>query len=128
MTLNVFFTLMTLGSQGRLALGVTSRAAQGATACVSYLALSIGVVAGLMLANGALGGAFPALPLERLASWLPLGLRGTAMVAFGLTMSVLVLLTLVSEGGFRKGEISTVVPSFFAFYAFFFGMTYWLFA
>jgi hypothetical protein len=92
------------------------------------LALTIGVAAGLMLANGALGGAFPALPLERLASWLPLGLRGTAMVAFGLTMSVLVLLTLVSEGGFRKGEISTVVPSFFAFYAFFFGMPYWLFA
>lgn len=92
------------------------------------LGLSIGVVAGLMLANGAFGGAFPALSLERLASWLPLGLRGTAMVAFGLTMSVLVLLTLVSEGGFRRGEISTVVPSFFAFYAFFFGMTYWLFA
>ena len=92
------------------------------------LTLSVGVAAGLMLANGALGGAFPALPLERLASWLPLGLRGTAMVAFGLTMSVLVLLTLVSEGGFRKGEISTVVPSFFAFYAFFFGMTTWLFA
>ena len=46
----------------------------------------------------------------------------------GLTMIVLVLLTLVSQGGLRKGELSTAVPSFFAFYAFFFGMTYWLFA
>ena len=91
------------------------------------LALTIGVAAGLMLANGALGGAFPALPLERLASWLPLGLRGTAMVAFGLTMSVLVLLTLVLEVA-SGGDMSTVVPSFFAFYTFFFGMTYWLFA
>jgi hypothetical protein len=90
--------------------------------------LGIGIAAGLFLANGAPAGVLNALHLELLASWLPLGLRGTAVAAFALTMGVLVLLTAVSEGGFRKGEISTVVPSFFAFYAFFFGMTYWLFA
>jgi hypothetical protein len=90
--------------------------------------LVIGIVAGLILANGAPAGVLDALHFEGLASWMPLGLRGTAVAAFVLTMGVLVLLTAVSEGGFRKGEISTVVPSFFAFYAFFFGMTYWLFA
>jgi hypothetical protein len=92
------------------------------------IVLGIGILAGLFLANGAPAGVLGALHLEGLASWLPLGLRGTAVSAFALTMCVLVLLTVVSEGGFRKGEISTVVPSFFAFYAFFFGMTYWLFA
>jgi hypothetical protein len=90
--------------------------------------LIVGIVAGLVFANGAPAGVLQALHFEGLASWLPLGLRGTAVAAFALTMGVLVLLTAVSEGGFRKGEISTVVPSFFAFYAFFFGMTYWLFA
>jgi hypothetical protein len=90
--------------------------------------LAVGVLVGVMLAYGGPSSALAALHTEKLASWLPLGLRGTAVVAFGLTMGVLVLLTLVSQGGFRKGEISTVVPSFFAFYAFFFGMTYWLFA
>jgi hypothetical protein len=90
--------------------------------------LMIGIVAGLLLANGAPAGVLEGLRFDDVSSWLPLGLRGSALVAFGLTMGVLVLLTAVSEGGFRKGEISTVVPSFFAFYAFFFGMTYWLFA
>ena len=89
--------------------------------------LIVGVVMGLMLAGGGPSGVLEALDARGLAHWLPLGLRGTAVVAFALTMVVLVLFTLVSEGGFRKGEISTVVPSFFAFYAFFFGMTYWLF-
>jgi hypothetical protein len=63
-----------------------------------------------------------------ISSFLPLGLRGTAIVSFGLTMAVVVLLTLVSQGGLRTGELSTAVPSFFAFYAFLFGMVYWLFA
>ena len=94
----------------------------------SIVILVMGIVAGLALANGAPAGVLDALHLEGLGSWSPLGLRGTAVAAFALTMGVLVLLTAVSEGGFRKGEISTVVPSFFAFYAFFFGMTYWLFA
>jgi hypothetical protein len=92
------------------------------------LILALGVVAGLVLANGGPSGVLEALHAGKHSSWLPLGLRGTAVVAFGLTMAVLVLLTLVSEGGYRKGEITTVVPSFFAFYAFFFGMTFWLFA
>ena len=90
--------------------------------------LAVGVLVGVMLAYLGPSSALAALHTEKIASWLPLGLRGTAVVAFGLTMSVLVLLTVVSEGGFRKGEISTVVQSFFAVYAFFFGMTYWLFA
>ncbi len=90
--------------------------------------LMIGIVAGLLLANGVPAGVLEGLRFDAAGSWLPLGLRGTALVAFALTMGVLVLLTAVAEGGFRKGEISTVVPSFFAFYAFFFGMTYWLFA
>ena len=82
--------------------------------------------AGVLASNGV----FAAVPLSfaSLATLVPLGLRGTALVAFGLTLGVLVLLTVVSEGGFRTGELSTAVPSFFAFYAFFFGMTYWLFA
>jgi hypothetical protein len=88
--------------------------------------LLIAAGGGAMASNGV----FASVPLSfaGLGKLLPLGLRGTALVAFGLTLSVLVLLTLVSEGGFRKGELSTAVPSFFAFYAFFFGMTYWLFA
>ena len=90
--------------------------------------LMIGIVAGMAFATGVPAGFFEALRFEDAASWLPLSLRETAVVAFALTMGVLVLLTVVSEGGFRKGEIATVVPSFFAFYAFFFGMTYWLFA
>lgn len=86
--------------------------------------LIIGVAAGLLYSTG--------IPtrwsLQSVSHLAPLGLRSTALIAFGLTMAVLVSLTLVSEGGFRKGELSTAVPSFFAFYAFFFGMTYWLFA
>ena len=89
--------------------------------------LIVGVVIGLVFAAGGPSAALAALHTDSLAHWLPLGLRGTAVIAFALTMSVLVLFALVSEGGFRKGEISTVVPSFFVFYAFFFGMTYWLF-
>jgi hypothetical protein len=92
------------------------------------LILALGVIAGLVLANGGPSGVLEALHSAKHSHWLPLGLRGTALVALGLTMAVLVLLTLVSEGGYRQGEISTVVPSFFAFYAFFFGMTFWLFA
>ena len=101
---------------------------QGAAGMRLILILTVGVLAGLVLANGGPSGVVEVLHPDKLESWLPLGLRGTAVVAFALTMGVLVLLTLVSQGGFRKGEISTVVPSFFAFYAFFFGMTYWLFA
>jgi hypothetical protein len=89
--------------------------------------LIVGIVMGLVFAGGGPSGVLEMLHLDNASRWLPLGLRGTAVVAFALTMSVLVLFALVSEGGFRKGEISTVVPSFFAFYAFFFGMTYWLF-
>ena len=90
--------------------------------------LIVGIVMGLVFAGGGPSGILESLHMESLAHWVPLGLRGTAVVAFALTMAVLVLFALVSEGGYRKGEISTVVPSFFAFYAFFFGMTYWLFA
>ena len=86
--------------------------------------LILGIVAGLLFSNGV-----PASSsFNTISSFLPLGLRGTAIVSFGLTMAVVVLLTLVSQGGFRTGELSTAVPSFFAFYAFFFGMVYWLFA
>jgi bacteriorhodopsin len=92
------------------------------------LVLALGVIAGLVLANGGPSGVLEAMHSANHSSWLPLGLRGTAVVAFGLTMAVLVLLTVVSEGGHRRGEISTVVPSLFAFCAFFFGMTFWLFA
>jgi hypothetical protein len=86
--------------------------------------LFVGIVAGLLFSNGV-----PASSaLSTVSSLVPLGLRGTALVSFGLTLAVVVLLTLVSQGGFRKGELTTAVPSFFAFYAFFFGMVYWLFA
>ena len=88
------------------------------------LVLLAGLGAGWLYANGVPAG----LSVAALSQGLPLGLRGTALVAFGLTMAVLVLLTVVSQGGLRKGELSTAVPSFFTFYAFFFGMTYWLFA
>jgi hypothetical protein len=71
---------------------------------------------------------FAGWSLGVLRTFSPLGLRGTAVLSFGLALSVIVLLTLVSEGGFRKGELTTAVPSFFAFYAFFFGMIFWLFA
>lgn len=86
--------------------------------------LTIGIVAGLLFSNGVSAG----WPLGIMLAISPLGLRGTAVTSFGLALSVIVLLTLVSEGGFRKGELTTAVPSFFAFYAFFFGMVYWLFA
>jgi hypothetical protein len=86
--------------------------------------LIIGLAAGLFFSQGVPAG----WSLPAVSSFAPLGLRGTAVVSFGLTLVVLVLLTLVSQGGFRTGELSTAVPSFFAFYAFFFGMTYWLFA
>ena len=79
--------------------------------------LIAGVVFGLMFASGGPSGMLQALHTDY-PHWLPLGLRATALVAFGLTVSVLVLFALVSEGGYRKGELSTVVPSFFAFYAF----------
>lgn len=84
--------------------------------------LIAGIAAGLLFSNGV-----PAASLNAVSSFLPLDLRGTAIVAFGLTLVVLVLLTVVSQGGFRTGELTTAVPSFFAFYAFFFGMVYWLF-
>ncbi|HEX2240763.1 MAG TPA: hypothetical protein VHJ82_06460 [Actinomycetota bacterium] len=86
--------------------------------------LLLGIVAGLLFSNGVPAG----WSFSTVSSFLPLGLRGTAIVSFGLTMAVVVLLTLVSQGGFRTGELSTAVPSFFAFYAFLFGMVYWLFA
>jgi hypothetical protein len=86
--------------------------------------LIVGVAAGLLVSNGVPTG----WSLHAVSTFAPMGLRGTAVVAFGLTLTVLVLLTLVSQGGFRTGELTTAVPSFFAFYAFFFGMLYWLFA
>jgi hypothetical protein len=86
--------------------------------------LLVGIVAGLFFSNGVPAG----FSLGAVSSVLPLGLRGTAIVSFGLTIAVVVLLTVVSQGGFRTGELSTAVPSFFAFYAFFFGMVYLLFA
>jgi hypothetical protein len=86
--------------------------------------LLIGLAAGLLFSNGVPAG----WSMQAVSSFGPIGLRGTAVVSFGLTLAVLVLLTVVSQGGFRTGELTTAVPSFFAFYAFFFGMVYWLFA
>jgi hypothetical protein len=86
--------------------------------------LVIGIVAGLLFSNGVTASGM----FDAVSSLGPLGLRGTAIVSFGLTIAVVVLLTAVSQGGLRTGELTTAVPSFFAFYAFFFGMVYWLFA
>jgi hypothetical protein len=86
--------------------------------------LILGIAAGLLVSKGVPASSWS---LGVMRAFSPLGLRGTAIMSFGLALSVIVLLTLVSEGGFRKGELTTAVPSFFAFYAFFFGMIYWLF-
>jgi hypothetical protein len=90
---------------------------------VAFVLLAV-IVAGVLYSHGALAGFAPG----SLSHLLPLSLRAVAIVSFGLALGVITLLTVVSEGGFRKGELSTAVPSFFLFYAFFFGMVYWLFA
>src|SRR5215208_1043749 len=64
--------------------------------------LFVAIVAGLLFSNGVPAGS----ALSAVSSLLPLGLRGTAIVSFGLTLAVVVLLTLVSQGGFRTGELT----------------------
>ena len=72
--------------------------------------LIVGIVMGLMFAGGGPSGVLAAVHTDSLAHWLPLGLRGAAVVAFALTMSVLVLFALASRqliAGLTAGAVKS---------------------
>ncbi|WP_156629490.1 hypothetical protein [Methylobacterium sp. Leaf85] len=62
------------------------------------------------------------------AAYFSFSAKSAAVISFFLAIGVLVLFTIVSEGGFVQGELSVVIGSFFTFWLTFFIVIWWLFS